>query len=78
MSDLTLYYRPSCPFCRKVLAFIEENNISVPLKDVGSSPSDMDTLEKTGGKSQVPCLFIDGQPLFESDAIIAWLKANAV
>ncbi len=77
MADLALYYRPSCPYCRKVLAFMEENNIQIPLKDVGASPDDRETLLTTGGKSQVPCLFIDGRPLYESDDIIAWLKDNA-
>ena len=78
MSHLALYYRPTCPFCRKVLTFMEERNIKIPLKDVGASSDDMETLKKTGGKSQVPCLFMDGQALYESDDIIAWLQANAV
>jgi len=78
MSDLTLYYRPSCPFCRKVLTHLEENSIQVPLKDIGASSQDLEKLEQAGGKAQVPCLFIDGQPLYESDAIIAWFKENAL
>ena len=57
---------------------MEENNIRIPLKDIGVSPEDQETLVKTGGKSQVPCLFIDGRPLYESEDIIAWLRENAV
>lgn len=30
-----------------------------------------------GGKHQVPCLFIDGKPLYESSDIIAWFEQNA-
>ena len=30
-----------------------------------------------GGKRQVPCLFIDGKPLYESSDIIAWFEQNA-
>ena len=33
-------------------------------------------LIRDGGKLQVPCLFIDGKPLYESDDIVAWLRAN--
>ncbi|MBS4843870.1 MAG: glutathione S-transferase domain-containing protein, partial [Collinsella sp.] len=29
-----------------------------------------------GGKRQVPCLFIDGKPLYESSDIIAWVQEN--
>lgn len=31
---------------------------------------------KIGGKTQVPCLVIDGKPLYESLDIIEWLKTN--
>jgi len=33
-------------------------------------------LIKVGGKQQVPCLFIDSVPMYESDEIVAWLKEN--
>ena len=36
----------------------------------------MQTLMEVGGKRQVPCLFIDGAPLYESSDIIDWLRAN--
>jgi glutathione S-transferase len=32
-------------------------------------------LEKTG-KTTVPCLYINGEPLFESQDIINWLEEN--
>ena len=31
------------------------------------------TLVRVGGKHQVPCLFIDGDPMYESLDIIDWL-----
>ena len=76
MPELTLYYRALCPFCRKVLAFMTENNIDVPLKDIGENPEYEKELVSTGGKPQVPCLVIDGKALYESDSIIEWLKSN--
>ena len=33
-------------------------------------------LIQVGGKQQVPCLFIDGKPLYESLDIIRWLEEN--
>ena len=33
-------------------------------------------LVELGGKAQVPCLVIDGEPMYESDDIIAWLAEN--
>ncbi|MCK5180377.1 MAG: glutathione S-transferase N-terminal domain-containing protein [Candidatus Omnitrophica bacterium] len=76
MSELTLYYREMCPYCRKVLSFIEENNVSVALKDISGNPEANEELMSLGGKTQVPCLCIDGEALYESDDIIQWLGEN--
>ncbi|MCB1117801.1 MAG: glutaredoxin [Chlamydiia bacterium] len=73
--ELLLYYKTTCPYCRKVLDFIDEQSIAVPLKDINATSDAKDELEHLGGKSQVPCLFIDGKALYESDEIIAWLKS---
>ncbi len=75
---LELYYRPGCPFCRKVLHFIDSNKIQdVKHKDIVANPAFATELINAGGKSQVPCLFIDGEPLYESDDIIERLKSFA-
>lgn len=76
MPQLTLYYRDSCPYCQKVLNFMQENNISLSLKDTSRDPNNRQVLLTIGGKTQVPCLIIDGKALYESDDIIAWLKKN--
>ena len=73
---LTLYYKKTCPFCQKVMTFMQQNNISVPLKDRDASPQNRQELIDIGGKPQVPCLVIDGKALYESDDIIRWLGQN--
>lgn len=74
---LDLYYRPTCPFCRKVLAWMQEHDVKdVTLHDITSEPGTKDTLLEVGGKDQVPCLFIDGKPMYESDDIIAYLDSQ--
>jgi len=75
MNNLTLYHKSTCPFCIKVLHYMDQNHISIPLKSV----EDIDNYEellKIGGKGQVPCLVIDGKPLYESDDIIRWFEKN--
>jgi glutaredoxin 3 len=76
MTKLELYIRPGCPYCGKVLRFMNENKITIPLKDI-SDERNRQTLVKVGGQSQVPCLFIDGKPMYESEDIINYLKKNA-
>lgn len=75
--DLVLYYRPTCPFCVRVTNFIDRNGIQVKLRNISKDPQAAATLIEVGGKQQVPCLFIDGKPLYDSSDIIDWLQENA-
>lgn len=78
MSELKLYYTESCPYCHKVKTFAESNNIDLIYKNIAEDQKNQEELLSIGGKTQVPCLFIDGKPLYESDDIIAWLTDNAM
>ena len=31
--NMVLYYKPTCPFCHRVLAFMEEEDIAMPMRD---------------------------------------------
>lgn len=68
-----LFIMHSCPYCRKVLLYMDKHGIELPLRDIVAEPEARDELEREGGKVQVPCLFIDGEPMYESDDIIAYL-----
>lgn len=72
--SLNLYYLEGCPFCTKVLDYLKSNPIKINLINLETTPSARDHLIKNGGKSQVPCLKIDDQFLYESNDIIEWLK----
>jgi glutaredoxin len=77
MSKLTLYYFEGCPYCQRVRDYLGQNEISIPLKDIHANPAYREELLRLGGgRSQVPCLVIDGKPLYESLGIIVWLKDN--
>ena len=73
---LVLYIRPTCPYCVKVLNYLKSVNKTVPMKDIGKDAAAAKELVDVGGKRQVPCLFINGKPLYESNAIIKWFKNN--
>lgn len=76
MSHLTLYYKPACPYCQKVLNFMDQSGISVPMKNRDEKPQIRRELIDIGGKPQVPCLIIDGKALYESEDIIQWFRQN--
>jgi len=75
MNDLELYYSPWCPYCLNVLRFMKNRGITVELKDT-SDPENQKRLLAVGKKNQVPCLFINGKPLYESRDIMSYLDKH--
>ena len=72
-----LYYKVECPYCQKVLNYMMDNCQikDVKLVDIKEGNNNEDLINR-GGKDQVPCLFIDGKALYESDDIIKYFKEN--
>lgn len=71
-----LFVLTGCPYCAKVLTFMKDRGIELPVRNISEDAEARQTLEAVGGKVQCPCLFIDGKPLYESDDIIAYLDAH--
>lgn len=70
-----LYVSETCPYCRKVMDFLEENKIKYNKKNV-AEPQNLNLLLKLGGKAQVP--FLDDPAnnvsMYESDDILEYIK----
>ncbi len=72
---LTLYYKPNCAYCQRVLGEVEALGIQLDLKDLSADPLLREEMIAKGGKSQVPYL-VDadrGMAMYESGDIIAYL-----
>lgn len=70
--ELVLYYKPTCPYCQKVLAYMQDQDIELEMRNT-MEPGVVDDLIELTGKTQVPCLVINGEPMLESNDIIAYL-----
>lgn len=75
---LHLYYRPTCPFCLRVLYTAETYGINLDLKNISSNPDALDELLTKGGKQQVPFLVDESKDksMYESSDIIAYLEEH--
>lgn len=71
--EVVLFYSPGCPYCQKVIKYLNQEKIVIQMRNTQNDPSAVDYLKQKGGKKQVPCLFINGKAMYESDAIISWL-----
>ena len=74
---LELFVMTGCPFCGKVLNFLKSTGrTDVQILNITADPAANERLLREGGMDQVPCLFIDGKPLYESGDIIEWLGSH--
>ena len=72
---LELFILESCPYCHKVMDFLNKENIDYRKIDIKNKESE-ESLIKIGGKRQVPFL-IDNErniQMYESNDIIEYLK----
>lgn len=76
---LQLYYKPTCPFCQRVLEASDSLGIEFDLLDITESDEVAEALIEKGGKRQVPYLVDEknGVAMYESDDIIAYLKEHS-
>jgi glutaredoxin 3 len=74
----TLYYKPTCPFCQRVLQMSENLGVELELKDISEDESAADELVEKGGKRQVPFLVDSetGESLYESSDIIDYMREH--
>ena len=70
---LDLFILETCPYCRKVMSFLDEKGVKYNKVDI--KPSE-EALIKMGGKRQVPFLVDTDRniQMYESDDIIEYLK----
>ena len=72
---LELFYSDSCPYCRKVINYFNDNNIEFELKDINER-NNYEKLMELGKVSQIPFL-IDtdtGNMMYDSDKIIDYAE----
>ncbi len=75
---LELIHKWTCPYSARVRDFIEERGLkdSITFMEISETEGAKDRLTQLTGKTQIPCLVVDGEPILESKDIIAWLDRN--
>ncbi len=72
---LELYKFDTCPFCIRVMRVVDKTGVDVTYRDTRGDSAASDFLFEQTGRTTVPCMFIDGVPMFESADISKWLLA---
>lgn len=74
---IELYILQTCPYCHKVMDFMDKESIRYEKKDI-AIPANREMLLKLGGQEQVPFLYDEDYQvsLYESDDIIKYLTTR--
>lgn len=77
---IQLYHRWHCPYSKRVRDFVDEHALGGKIEylELGEVQGAEDKLADVTGRSQVPCLVVDGEPILESTEIVRWLQTNLV
>lgn len=75
---LELIHKWACPYSARVRDFIDERGLQhqIAFTEITETEDAKDRLAQLTGKTQVPCLIADGEPILESRDIIQWLDRN--
>ena len=76
--NLELFITYTCPFCLRVLDFVDRelSGKNIEIIDLNKDPEKANFHFEKTGRYTVPCLYIDGSPMFESLDIINFLGKN--
>lgn len=76
---LELYYFEQCPYCQYVMQALRVTGLEekVIFYDIHDDHKFKEKLIRDTGRSTVPCMYIDGKPMFESRDIAEWLHKYA-
>lgn len=77
-NKLELFITQTCPFCLRVLDVVAQEfpQNTIAITDLNLDSEKAKFHFETTGRYTVPCLYIDGTPLFESMDIIEYLIKN--
>ncbi|WP_431283828.1 glutaredoxin 3 [Humitalea sp. 24SJ18S-53] len=77
MPDIELYTTQWCPYCDRARALLTKKGVPFAEKDSPhGSQNRRDAIERSGGKTTVPQVFIDGTAIGGSDDLAALERAG--
>ncbi len=72
MATIEIYTQPGCSFCARALALLSRKDVAVREIDAPhGSPQRRESVERAGGRSSVPQIFIDGHHVGGCDDLVA-------
>ncbi len=72
MARVEMYTKFLCPYCARAMALLESKGVSVEEHDISmGGPGRTRMIERSGGRTTVPQIFIDDRAIGGSDDLAA-------
>ncbi|HYG89793.1 MAG TPA: glutaredoxin 3 [Azospirillum sp.] len=77
MADVVIYTTPFCPYCSRAKRLLDSKGVTYEEIDLYVNPGRREEMiQRAGGRTTVPQIFIDGEPYGGSDDIHAMDRAG--
>lgn len=77
MAKIEIYTTAFCPYCDRARALLTKRGVSFEEFDAPhGSQARKDAISRSGGRTTVPQIFINGQPIGGSDDLVALDRAG--
>jgi glutaredoxin 3 len=77
MPNIEIYTQPWCPYCARAVGLLQKK--AVAFKEIeapGGTPERAEAQQRSGGRTSVPQIFIDGRHIGGCDDLVALEKAG--
>ncbi len=77
MPKVKIYTQPWCPYCARAKRLLTEKGVAFQEIDAPhGTPERRELIRRSGGRSSVPQIFIDGRYLGDSEELLALDRAG--
>jgi glutaredoxin 3 len=77
MPDIEIYTQPWCPYCERAMHILTTKGVKFREIDAPSgSKARVEARERSGGRTSVPQIFVDGQHIGGCDDMVALNRAG--
>ncbi|MCW8085211.1 glutaredoxin 3 [Sabulicella glaciei] len=77
MAEVEIYTTAWCPYCERAKALLSRKGVSFTEHDAPhGSPERRDAIQRSGGRTTVPQIFINGESIGGSDDLAALDRAG--
>ena len=76
MKNVTIYIKPTCPFCKKALLVLNRYKANPTIIDLTKSPNQRQEMISRSGRTTVPQIFFDDEHIGGCDDLVEIEKSG--